>query len=145
MKHTRVLAFGTFDLLHEGQINYLQQAKALGDELVVLVACDQAVERVKHRPAVHSQEERLAAVAKLPFVDKAVLGKPVARKEDYLRPIQEHAPDIICLGYDQALDISEWLEGRVADMLPATRIVRAKAYHPEVYKTSLLRTAHGRE
>jgi FAD synthetase len=43
----RVLATGTFDLLHPGHLFYLEQSKALGDELVVIVARDA---NVKHKP-----------------------------------------------------------------------------------------------
>ena len=36
----RVMAVGVFDLLHAGHLHYLEQAKSLGDELVVVVAHD---------------------------------------------------------------------------------------------------------
>ena len=44
------MASGVFDLIHTGHISYLEQAKALGDELVVVVACDSTVRRRKHEP-----------------------------------------------------------------------------------------------
>ena len=40
---TRVMASGVFDILHTGHISYLEQAKAAGDELVVVVACASTV------------------------------------------------------------------------------------------------------
>ncbi len=43
----RVLATGTFDILHPGHLRYLSEAKALGDELYVIVARDSMV---KHKP-----------------------------------------------------------------------------------------------
>lgn len=46
----RVMATGVFDLIHPGHISYLEQAKALGDELIVIVACDKTVRSKKHEP-----------------------------------------------------------------------------------------------
>lgn len=135
----RVLTFGTFDLLHEGHIAYLNQAKALGDELYVLVACDQAVEWAKGYKPVENEAIRLKTVQKLPTVHKAWLGEPVKVKEDYLRPIIEIKPDIIALGYDQALDYAEWLAGQLAQIKPQPIMVRLKPYKPEIYKTSKLK------
>ena len=40
---TRVLATGTFDLLHPGHVYFLTQARAMGDELFVIVARDSNV------------------------------------------------------------------------------------------------------
>ena len=65
-----VFTNGCFDLLHLGHLDYLEQAKALGDRLIVAVNSDASVERLKgpHRP-VHSIEARLRALAALDFVD----------------------------------------------------------------------------
>ena len=46
----RVMASGVFDIIHTGHISYLEQAKAAGDELVVVVACDSTVRKRKHEP-----------------------------------------------------------------------------------------------
>ena len=47
--HVRVLAFGTFDILHPGHDHYLQEARKLGDELWVVVALDETVRQGKGR------------------------------------------------------------------------------------------------
>jgi len=60
---TRVVATGTFDLLHPGHILYLECSKALGDELVVIVARDV---NVRHKPKpVVPQDQRLRMVQSL--------------------------------------------------------------------------------
>ena len=46
----RVMAVGVFDLLHAGHLHYVEQAKSLGDELVVVVAHDDTVRKQKHEP-----------------------------------------------------------------------------------------------
>ncbi len=48
---TRVLTYGTFDLLHYGHIRLLQRAKALGDYLIVALSTDEfnAIKSTKRR------------------------------------------------------------------------------------------------
>ena len=70
----RVMASGVFDILHTGHISYLEQAKAAGDELVVVVACDSTVRKRKHEP-VTPENMRLKIVQSLKPVDRAILGK----------------------------------------------------------------------
>ena len=95
----RVLATGTFDLLHPGHLMYLEQSRALGDELVVIVARDA---NVKHKPRpIIPQDQRLLMVSALRTVDRAVLGS----ESDMFQPIEELEPDIITLGYDQHFDV----------------------------------------
>ena len=69
----RVMAVGVFDLLHAGHLHYLEQAKSLGDELVVVVAHDDTVRTQKHEP-VTSQDLRCRMVNGLKPVDKAIIG-----------------------------------------------------------------------
>ena len=47
---TKVMAVGVFDLLHAGHLHYVEQAKSLGDELIVVVAHDDTVRKQKHEP-----------------------------------------------------------------------------------------------
>lgn len=91
----RVLATGTFDILHPGHLLYLWKAKALGDELYVIVARDSTV---KHKPKpIVPEEQRLAMVQALSIVDKALLGS----EKDMFEPLMEIKPDIIALGKNQ--------------------------------------------
>lgn len=66
----RVLALGTFDLLHPGHVNFLAQARELGDELWVAANPDDFAERYKKAP-VMTLEERLAMLRALAVVDLA--------------------------------------------------------------------------
>ncbi len=65
-----VFTNGCFDILHRGHITYLNQAKALGDVLVVAVNTDESVQRLKGptRP-INSLEDRLQVLAGLSSVD----------------------------------------------------------------------------
>ncbi len=94
----RVLATGTFDILHPGHVFYLEQARKLGDELCVIVARESMV---MHKPKPLIPEgQRLKMVSVLRAVDHAVLGD----EEDMFKPVLEIKPDIIALGYNQHFD-----------------------------------------
>jgi len=98
---TRVLATGTFDILHPGHLFYLSQASALGDELYVIVA---RASMIKHKPTpVLPDAHRLEMVRALRVVDHAVLGS----ERDIFEPLYEIRPDIIALGFDQCFDLHD--------------------------------------
>lgn len=114
---TRVLATGTFDLLHPGHLLYLESSKKLGDELVVIVARDT---NVKHKPMpIVPEEQRLKMVQALRIVDQAILGD----KNDIFRPIERLRPDIITLGFDQHFN-PETLEREMAKRNLHPKVVR---------------------
>ena len=54
----RVMAVGVFDLLHAGHLHYVEQAKSLGDELIVVVAHDDTVRKQKHEPVTNQDLRR---------------------------------------------------------------------------------------
>ncbi|MFC1527080.1 adenylyltransferase/cytidyltransferase family protein [Candidatus Latescibacterota bacterium] len=126
----RVLCCGTFDDLHPGHVSFLQQASRLGDELVVVVARDENVGRIKGRPPAQDEETRRLAVGKVPEVSRARLGN---RGADLLRVVAEVAPDIIALGYDQKAPPG------LAEAFPQCALQTLDAYHPDRYKSSLMR------
>ena len=98
MKMVRVMAVGVFDLLHAGHLHYVEQAKLLGDELIVVVAHDDTVRKQKHEP-VTNQELRRRMVEGLKPVNQAIVGNPPSEPIfDILNIVK---PDIIALGYDQ--------------------------------------------
>lgn len=118
----KVMAAGTFDLIHMGHIYYLKKAKKLGDKLVVVVARDSTVRRLKHEP-VTPEEMRLGLIKELKIVDEAVLG----HEDDIYAVLKEIKPDIIALGYDQIHDegkIKKELKKRGLD----AKIVRLPRY-----------------
>ncbi len=130
---TTVMCFGTFDMVHKGHLDYFAQAKKYGEYLIVVVARDLNVLRIKGKPALRPETERLASVQAVPLVDKAVLGNT----DDLLHVIQDEKPDIICLGYDHAVS-----EHTLRTLLDArnihSEIKRMSPYLPHLYKTSLI-------
>ena len=98
----KVMATGTFDILHMGHIFYLKEAKKLGDKLAVVVATDSTVRKLKHEP-INSEEIRLNIIKELRVVDEAYIGY----EDDKYDIVKEIKPDIIALGFDQVHDENE--------------------------------------
>jgi rfaE bifunctional protein nucleotidyltransferase chain/domain len=96
-----VFTNGVFDLLHPGHVRYLQQARALGDALVVGVNADASVRRNKGdtRP-VNPQQERAEVIAALACVE-AVVVFDEDTPADIVRALQ---PDILVKGADWPAD-----------------------------------------
>ena len=63
---------GGFDMLHIGHLNILNSAAARCDRLIVGVATDDSLERMKGRPPIVPQAERMALVSALRMVDAVV-------------------------------------------------------------------------
>jgi FAD synthetase len=117
MTRRRVVATGTFDILHPGHLFYLEESKKLGDELFVIVARDA---NVKHKPRpIIPEDQRLAMVAALKPVDHALLGD----QTDMFLPIERIRPDIITIGFNQLFDIDS-LSRQLAQRGLAPEIVR---------------------
>ncbi|MDH5713615.1 MAG: FAD synthase [Candidatus Bathyarchaeota archaeon] len=100
-KRKIVLASGNFDLLHLGHVRYLEEAKRAGGEnaeLIVIVARDSTVEKMKGRKPVMSEDQRRSLVEALKVVDEAILGY---EELDINKALEKIRPDIIAVGHDQ--------------------------------------------
>jgi FAD synthetase len=126
---TRVMASGVFDILHSGHLHYLEEAKGLGDELVVVVATDATVRQRKHEP-VTPEKMRLELVNALKPVDRAVLG----REGDMFEVVREICPDVIALGYDQQFDVDQ-LEQELNCRGLHVRVVRLEKHEDDLNGT----------
>ena len=122
-KQTVVLASGVFDLIHLGHVRFLEEAKLSGGEnawLVVVVARDSTVEKMKGKKPIVSEDQRRALVESLRVVDEAVLG---CESLDIGEIIDQVKPDVIALGYDQA-DMDKQVRAYVASHHLRVQIVR---------------------
>ena len=125
----RIVATGTFDILHPGHVYFLSESRKLGDELWVIVAREK---NVKHKPApVVSEEQRLLMIQSLKCVDHAVLGD----EEDMFKPIREINPDVITLGYNQYFDDNK-LRAQLAERGIYADVVRIPAYTGSKFTSS---------
>jgi FAD synthetase len=118
----KVMATGTFDLLHMGHIYYLKEAKKLGDILTVVVATDSTVRKLKHEP-VNPEGTRLDLIKELEIVDEAYLGY----EDDMFSIVEEIKPDIIALGYDQ-IHNENTIKNELKKRKMSIKIVRLSEY-----------------
>lgn len=126
---SKVMVFGTFDILHQGHLDFFRQARQYGDELLVVVARNINVYRNKGRYPKNDEKVRLAKLVESGAVDVARLGY----LEEPFKIIYEERPDVICLGYDQ-----HSYDKGLAETFPDIKIMRLKAFKPEIYKSSKL-------
>jgi len=118
-----VLASGAFDLLHYGHVYYLTNAKKTGGEnakLIVVVAKDRTVEKLKGKKPIIPEDQRRALVESLKVVDEAILGY---EDMDMLKVIEKVKPDVIALGYDEE-KIEKKLKKIIAEKGLNIKIVR---------------------
>ncbi|HMG16553.1 MAG TPA: D-glycero-beta-D-manno-heptose 1-phosphate adenylyltransferase [Saprospiraceae bacterium] len=96
-----VFTNGCFDILHIGHIQYLQEAKSLGDKLVVGINSDSSVKRLKgeDRP-INNETDRAMVMAALGVVDGVI----IFDEDTPLQLITELNPDILVKGGDWPLD-----------------------------------------
>ncbi len=94
---TKVITYGTYDLLHIGHINLLKRAKALGDYLIVGVTNDN-FDRDRGKLNVRNNVlERVEAVKATGLADKLIIEDYVGQKID---DIQKYGVDIFAIGSD---------------------------------------------
>ncbi|MCW3998382.1 MAG: FAD synthase [Candidatus Bathyarchaeota archaeon] len=100
-KQKIVLASGVFDLLHLGHVKFLEAAKKAGgkySKLIVIVARDRTIEKIKGRKPIIPENQRCALINSLKVVDEAILGYETLDIEEVIKKIK---PELIVLGHDQ--------------------------------------------
>lgn len=126
----KVIVFGTFDIIHPGHLNFFKQAKKYGDNLVLVVARDKNVKKIKARLPVNKENVRLRQIKQIDLIDKAVLGD----LRDPYKVIKKEKPNVICLGYDQRAFTKD-LKKIFSDI----NIIRLKSYKSSKFKSSKIK------
>ena len=96
-----VFTNGVFDIIHRGHVEYLTEAKSLGDILIVGLNSDSSVKMIKgdKRPIV-AQENRAYVLANLKPVDFVV----IFDQDSPLNVIKKVLPDVLVKGADWTED-----------------------------------------
>lgn len=122
---TRVMAQGTFDILHPGHQHYLRESRKLGDELYVVITRDSRMSERKN-PFMHEAARR-ELVDALKVVDRALFGS----EDSIFDTVKRIDPDVITLGHDQEFGVDE-LESMLTERgFSDVRVVRIGAFEPE--------------
>jgi FAD synthetase len=133
-----VMAFGAFDILHPGHVDFLSKARVLGDRLLVVVARDSTVRLVKKNEPLFDENARLKLVQSLKPVSLAVLGNEIKTKSDFFEIIKQFKPAVIALGHDQEINEKE-LKKTLKELDLETEVVRLPAKEPGRFKSSLIK------
>ena len=135
-KLNKVMIFGTFDGLHPGHLHFFNQARQLAKNpfLVVSIARDKNVKRIKGKIPEFNERQRMLLVKKSGLVDKVIFSGIT----DHLPHITKEAPGFIALGYDQEAYVKN-LKKDLKNLGLVVKIVRLKPHHPNIYKNHLLK------
>ncbi|MBQ8994587.1 MAG: Gfo/Idh/MocA family oxidoreductase [Oscillospiraceae bacterium] len=92
-----VITYGVFDLFHEGHVNLLRRAKALGDKLIVGVTSNEFTRQRGKLLLADSLDTRMSNVRNCPYVDEVILEDHYGQK---LEDVQKYGADVFVAGDD---------------------------------------------
>lgn len=95
-----VLIGGCFDVLHYGHINFLKNANAAGDLLIVALESDELISLSKKRLPIHTQAQRATNLAAIRYVDYIILLPRLNGFKDYNQLVQDIRPNVIAVTAD---------------------------------------------
>lgn len=93
-----VVVGGCFDIVHLGHIKFLEKAKKIGDNLIVLLESDENIKKSKgnNRP-INNQNDRAEFLMNLKMVDEVIKLPYMKSDDDYLEILRKIKPDIIAV------------------------------------------------
>lgn len=128
----KVMVFGVFDGLHEGHKHFLKEARGHGDYLIVVLALDHIVERLKGHEPNHTVSERMEHLRVSDAADEIVIGDAELSGWEV---VKKYKPDVIALGYDQDA-LQNDLGSHLAEFDWPVEIKVMSPHEPEKYHTS---------
>ena len=130
-KTKKIIVAGSFDVLHPGHVKFLEWVKKkFKGKLIIVLARNESIEKMKERKAVFSERERKIMLEAIRYVDKVIIGD----KKEFLKPLLKEKPDVIVLGYDQWPNEKE-LEKRLRERGLCVKIVRAPPFNEKMWKS----------
>ena len=119
------------DLFHYGHVEFLRQARALGDYLLVGVHSDDVLIAHKRKPIL-SMEERIAGVVGCRYADEVLPDAPWVTDRDW---IEKHKIDLVAHGSDYSQEDLENTHSAPIEM----GIFRTVSYTPGISTTEIIR------
>ena len=96
----KIFVSGCYDILHAGHIQFFEEARCLGDQLIVSFASSEVLWIHKHRKASIPDEHKKALLESLRMVDKVVVGKSLKKGLDFEDDFLAEKPDILAVTED---------------------------------------------
>ena len=134
---TKVITFGTFDILHEGHINILHRAKIYGDTLIVGVSSDE-MNKSKGKLSVQDIFTRCTVIESLRDVDMVFVEESMDKKKEY---IERYKADILVMGHDWEGKFDYLNDVCKVVYLPRTPGVSTTQYKKEIKSRTYCSTA----
>ena len=133
-KKNKALIFGAFDGLHDGHISLLKTAQQYANEIIIALARDEVIRALKSHDPKFAFAERMNTLKETDLVHDVIPGDVTLGEYTCIPDVQ---PDVIVLGYDQEeleKDLKRWLNQHNLSI----ELIRAPAFKPDIYKSSLL-------
>ena len=131
-----IMAGGVFDIIHPGHIFTLSSAKKLGDVLIVSIARDSTVKKMKGHSPLNTEEKRANLVEAIKCVDIAILGN----ETNMFNIVEKVKPNIIALGYDQKHD-AEKLKKEAKEKGLEIEVRRFETFLPNLKSSNILKNS----
>ena len=132
-KRNNTMLFGSFDGLHPGHEFLIEKAKTFGERLVIVVAHDITIRKIKKQIPVFNLEQRIQNIQNI-YAEITVI--PGDRVIGTWSPIHTYQPHTIIVGYDQN-ELKKALEDIQKHY--KFKIIQIEPLHPQKYKSSILR------
>ena len=110
----KVFVSGCYDIVHAGHIQFFEEARALGDYLIVSFASEPVLWHHKQRKPSIPDEHKKVLLESLRMVDKVILGTGMKKGLDFEEEFLQEKPDILAVTEDDLYsDIKKELCARV--------------------------------
>lgn len=129
----KIMLFGSFDGIHPGHEYLINRARDISPNIILIIAHDQVIIDIKKQNPIYNLTKRISHLQEK-FADITIVAGDT--QVGLWSAIKEYRPNTIMVGYDQH-GLKRALES-IKDKYGFI-IIKADPYHPEKYKSSLLR------